>query len=234
MTIDDAWARLDRYERETTDPDVRAILDDHARLAADVAGWRKGAAAEAAEADRLRGLLDVIGQACSHNRPERCAESLAAEIERLTRERDEYKACWLRDVEKGRAAEERLRAERVKASAAWSSSHAALVADRDRLAAALAEVQGALSLVRGCYAALAADPGILAFADRTLASAPADLAAARDARVRAEALRESADTLRRARAGISWRDGGAAADSLLARIESGFRAEAERIEQGAR
>lgn len=71
--------------------DLRALLDDHARLAAEVAGWRKGAAAEAAEADRLRGLLDVIDQACGHNRPERCAESLAAEIERLTSERNFYR-----------------------------------------------------------------------------------------------------------------------------------------------
>lgn len=104
----------------------------------------------------------------------------------------------------------------------------AALADRDRLAAALAEVREAAGWV--CDALLSGDTGCVEDAIRhavecraALAAAPADLAAERDRRVRAGALRDAAE-----RYDVPAADGG----GVWAAVRAWLRAEAERIERG--
>lgn len=127
-------------------------------------------------------------------------DTLRAEVERLTRERDGWKADAL------------LRAQ--------NTEHAQ--AERDAVTATLAEVREAAGSV---FPVAPLDHGRIippehARLFRAIASTPADLAAARDARVRAEALRCAADMWEREEAQPG--DG----------VAAWLRAEAERIGGG--
>lgn len=112
----------------------------------------------------------------------------------------------------------RLRVTPAEAVALFEKVVLDLTAERDRLAAALAEVREAAGAYPGAPVAVAFDR-----VRDALAALPTDLAATRDARVRAEALREAADRME-------------AADLTLGSGEDmpavWLRAEAERIGGG--
>lgn len=159
------------------------------------------------EARRERDVLraEYLCAECQHNR---------AEVERLTRERDE-----------AREDERILRAR-------WQSSRVSLrsgtlVAERDRLAAALAEVRRLVDSERSAreHFGESLPGGTIDQIHRALAATPADLADAHDRRVRAEALRDAAEryALPAADGGGSWAD-----------VRAWLRAEADRVERGGR
>lgn len=157
MTIDDVRARLEGYLGaamvDAMDGEIRALLDDHARLAAEVARARSGPG--------------LVYEACAQ--AESRVDDLTAEVARLTRERDAEVsrrkcaeviarafACDLQEQAARSAAaenqpdlavEDQLDDLQLRADDATDRAIRA-ERERDRLAAALAEVREAAEAYR--------------------------------------------------------------------------------------
>lgn len=160
MTIEYVRARLEAAfpAQAWQRADVRALLDDHARLAAEVA--RLAAA-----------LAGYEGKPCGRRDCASARADAREEVERLTKERD---------------------VARNDLASALGEYRDGVEADRDRLAAALAEVREAAAEVFISPRRPGGTPRDAAAGERfsaILASIPADIAATHDARV----LREAAE-----------------------------------------
>lgn len=253
MSIDDVRAAMASWCLPAAQAaQLRALLDDHARLAACDEGEHHEIVRLRAEVDRLTIERDAA-LANTH--------TMVAALDDLAAERDRWLQCNRERQHEfnARAAAEaevdRLTRERDEAESALGAAHETLAGahrlreDRDRLAAALAEVREAVEEIAS-HGEREPGPtrGMGHDLRAVLVATPADLAAAHDARVRAEALREAADEMEnRARtaegAALQFRDGEFPSDEADARFwrnigrhrrreAAWLRAEAERIGGG--